>query len=585
MFQSILSSVICSILVVLLMACFLFSSFDGKNILNHVNEFNDYSAFMLKKGYYDDQYLSKLSLNKTITVTDNDIEEFYKLGYEGNIYKLYAKSNILGTAINSTQMDTGYHYSKEITDMYAVEGNGILDCDLAYLEKKFSVDGELKVLAGSLEEGFKDNGFVITDYIADCMMHTYTEYRTLSKEEAYKKIVERQTYNERFTVKAIIYTGYENRYPNIIELYKMRENPALISKFADELIKIKDTEEYYLFYNELQSSLVISYYIGKTNFYDAILEDHENTCYIITVNNSYMDILGDNPRNFYFSESALCAPDSYNLATDEIIVSPIAYNKAFGTSITDENSPEFKQQDITITIYDDMGKTGGNVVFKKTFKIVGVQKSSGNRWLFHKDVYKELVQINVKPYALIFDNTESITEIYDRDNDVLKMYGFMNESYKYVYDTVDVLKVFKDLFFIMVVLFAVGTVIMMSGTISKNVKRKTYDIGVLKGIGLKNKYVVEIFLRHLVLNIAIMITIISVSLFFVEDLLNGILTNNLMEKMPSILLEGMQVLKFDVFVILLVYLFVIALSIFTTFLLVSSLKKIKPIEIIKSKEL
>lgn len=585
-FSSILTSVMVSIMIVLIMICFAFSNYDGTSILNHVNQYNEQSSFMIQRGYYDLNVSNKIQNNIT-NIPVEEINQFYEKGYTGNIYKLYNRSNILGTNVYTTTLDSkNVYYNPSTTHMYELNGRGVLDCDIDYLVKKYGdSNGHINVLAGSLEDGFKDNGYVITDYVADCIMHMYVEYKNMSKEEAYPKIVESPNFNNKYTVKAIIYTGYTERYKEIIDVYAMKNDIQQMNKYSEKLTELQNKEIYFQFLNELNSSLLISYYIGEEDFYESLLSDYMNTTRAISVPRAYFDVSGGDGTSFYNTKSFQCAEEEQTINTGEVIVSYQIYNYLFGTNMKPGNTDGFEEKEITLRIYDQMGKEGGNVILTKKFKIIGVETKKHDVYYLNMGDFEEVMRVVLAPYALLFDNTESITSIYNTQDELFHNYYFVNTSYDSVFETVSILKAFKDIFFILLILLAVGSIIIMSGQINKNVKKKTYEIGVLKGIGLKSSVVTSGFAMSLVLFIGIIISIVSIALIFVEDLLNSLLTVNLATQMPENLLKGMKVLQFNPIIVASTYVFIVLIGAFTTFVLLRSLKKIKPIEIIKSKEL
>ena len=582
--QSIIASLLVSIMIVLIMTCFAFCSFDGENILKHVNDFNDSSEFMIEKGFFSNES-DELNINSMVAISEEEINEFYELGYEGKIYKLYNKSNILGTNIHSTQLDSQTCYYQLYADMYKIAGRGVLDCDIDYLYHRFAIDGNINVMAGSLDAGFKDNGFVITDYIADCIIHQFTGYMNLSQEEAYQKIIEQDTFNGRYTVKAIIYTGYKEKYQEVIDVYELKNDTDKLSQFEEEFEKLQEKEIYYHFYNELNSSLLISYYIGDMDFHDSLMYDQKNTSINISMPRAYIDTFIDGNRSVYVTKRATCVDDTMVLADGQIYVSYQIYNKLYGTNYVSDNVSDFQEKEITLTLYNHQGIGGGDVIYHKNFKIIGISNDYGDNFVFSENDFEDILRLTIIPYAIIFDDVDNITSIYNSQTSPFNTYRFTNTTYEAVFATNSILKSFRGVFLIFTIVLAVASTLIMCGQISKNVKKKTYDIGVLKGLGLKSTTIMNVFIKQLIFLILIIVSVVSLSLLFVEGLLNKILVINLVDKLPEMLLNKMKVISFDFVVVLSAYLLIAFVSVLTTYILLRSLKKIKPIEIIKSKEI
>ena len=76
--------------------------------------------------------------------------------------------------------------------------------------------------------------------------------------------------------------------------------------------------------------------------------------------------------------------------------------------------------------------------------------------------------------------------------------------------------------------------------------------------------------------------ITTLSLFLFDKLINMILINSLDVLLPNSLQNTMVFFEFNATITLAIYGLVIILSLLTTYTLISSLKKIKPIDIIKA---
>ena len=122
----------------------------------------------------------------------------------------------------------------------------------------------------------------------------------------------------------------------------------------------------------------------------------------------------------------------------------------------------------------------------------------------------------------------------------------------------------------------------MCSQIRRNVKRKTYEIGVLKGIGLKNKYVFEMFFSQMLTLILAIFTFSTISIIFTDSIINDMLINNIEISFPGNLKEELVFFSYRSIDILIIYSLIIMIGLLTTIILISSLKKIKPINIIKA---
>ena len=583
---SMVTSFMVSILTILLMICFLFGTFNGHTVIENVNEFNQLTELSMEKGYYIKPTTNKLQQGRTVKIFDEEIQTFYDYGYEGNIYKLYTKAIKTNPYNSSLPFESGNNPYFYFEELYVERGSGVLDCDVEFLEHKFAIDGELNVLAGSLEKGFKDNGYVITDYLADCIIHYHLDLKSLSREEAFEKIISMPSIANTFTVKAIVDTQYRERYKELVNVYMKKYDPEQIDSFASEYAKLRETVDYYRFANEAYNSFVVAYYIGEKDLIDSVLEDLWNICPMIRI--PFMSLVCKDlgGKESIYERYFIPSSDPDLLKPGEMIIDNDLYNLFFGTSYETSIPQDVPVQNITIKGFDHYGVTGQGLTYTGDFKVISVDHEMSDYFmLINVEDYKAIARTLIYPYSLQFDNVDSASKVYNANSKKLSEFGFKNQTFQALYKTTNIVQSVSIIFFVFFIFLAVSIVILMSSQISRNIKKKTYEIGVLKGLGLKGNVILEVFIKQLIVMILIIISIIGVSLLFVEDLVNQILVTNLKSQLPSILLEELEVISFDYFVIFSVYAFVFLVSLLTTIVLVSSLAKIKPIKIIKSKEL
>ena len=174
------NALLISFLLIVLTIAQMFFSFDGSEFVNkHSQDDNNY---VLYKDYV--QPGSSVKANKLlIPVLEEDINNFYDLGYEGNIYKLY------GYNVSTTPTPQGFADSTKIAKQehvnyeenlvpYVKAGKGVLECDLEYLTSLYGVNGKLEYLLESPEKT-DECELIITDYFADCIR----KYKGLSVKE------------------------------------------------------------------------------------------------------------------------------------------------------------------------------------------------------------------------------------------------------------------------------------------------------------------------------------------------------------------------------------------------------------------
>jgi ABC-type antimicrobial peptide transport system permease subunit len=118
----------------------------------------------------------------------------------------------------------------------------------------------------------------------------------------------------------------------------------------------------------------------------------------------------------------------------------------------------------------------------------------------------------------------------------------------------------------------------------KNVKSNMYEIGVLKALGCRNSRFIIMFVIHtLVINLLLLI--ISTSGFYIfSGVANNVLTESLKQLASNHVVLNLNFIEFDFELIIKDNLLIGLISIISTIIPLSILRKIKPITIIKAKE-
>ena len=573
-----------SLLLILLMISMVFANYQYAPLVKQIMQDNNDYGYVLRKSEMSDSIIPELKKNTTAMIDDEEIESIYEQGYKGNIYKFYNKT--ITTSLNNYlvyEPEFG-GYEKAKVSPYRSIGIGVLECDLDYLNQLYGNGNNVKILAGSIDDSFKPYGYILPDYMADTIIFKNASLKELGKEEAYNKIVELDSIYNSYTVKAIFETGYRNRYKNVFKAFiDYSNNPTDANKKRYE--DVLGTDEYLKFVDECDCYLGIAYYIGDLSVIEAIM----------TNTNSYHKYLRFINSRIYIPESdklisgapPVATNYSYydeNINSGEIYLNYYTYNSYFNKSLTNNNYNDFEEKEVTINIYDVSDFSYKNAIYQKTFKVVGIlnDKYKHIQYGLSKEDFNDLIQYSVYPSALYFDNVDSITKIYSPNINATKLYYPSNNCYDAVYEVASIFMLFESLFTVFSVVLVISSIVLMVSHIKRNIKNKTYEIGVLKGIGLKNSYVFKMYFYKLISLITSILIATTLSLFFFDKLINSILINNLDVMLPNTLKDKLIFFEFDSVVVLVIYVLIIMLSLTTTFILISSLKKIKPIDIIKA---
>lgn len=583
---TIFTAIMVAILVVLLTVSQVFAMFDGKELIHSGVKLAQEDNFILNKGYYTQGLYPILTKDKLIDVTESDIKYFYDEGYEGNIYKLYSKSLPLKKNRYDTNIDMHKTVSyTSISSFYIEYGVGVLETDEHFLINLYGKNGKLNILAGSLEESFKPQGLVISDYMADAMIyHNASTYKDLTKEEAYQKIIDTESFNNRMTIKAIFKTDYLSRYSNTIAKFKFITK---IDKQNEKLLKLQElrsSDEFVRFYNELTNYLSIGYYLGED--YVNVAMNNQFDSHSASVLNDV--IYGDEEGNLLYNTSQFKAisetrKDILNVDVNdgEVYVSSDVYNKLFETNLTYSKQEGFEQKKITIKMYDVFDTDYLNPILEKELTIVGLNKST-KALLVSEDDFITLSKYSIVPYALYFDNAESIASIYSPSEDMV--FYSTNQYYKAIYTVMDIVTVFNEFFLIIVIGLTIICFILMISFGRRSVKRKMFDIGVLRSLGGKTKHIYVIFMYQ-VLFLSLLVGVIStIGMILLDELINTILVENLAYFLYTDIIRDLTIIEFNPLISLGNSLAILVISFLSSFVLISTIRKVKPMNIIRNKE-
>jgi ABC-type antimicrobial peptide transport system permease subunit len=215
----------------------------------------------------------------------------------------------------------------------------------------------------------------------------------------------------------------------------------------------------------------------------------------------------------------------------------------------------------------------------KTYKIVGIIKNDSSHVRYSYEDFVDLYDIQVFPYALYFDDVNSIAKAYNPIND--ELFYLENPYLEGVYNILNVISVFKDFFVIITIAITILCILILVGFGRKSIKRRMYEIGVIRALGAKNKELYFVFLIQ-ISSMLILVSIISyVSLIYLDNYINSLLINNIMIFAQNELIKDLAILEYSPFVITLNLLFVTLITVLCSLLLMITLRNIKPIKIIR----
>ena len=580
--NSITTLVLFTILLVLLFVCHVFEFTDVYYLTNEAYKVKQNDTHILVKAEFPTGSKFYIEPTHMIKVTEEEIDEFYNLGYEGNIYKIYNDVLSFDIAHMATPSENAVRKFYSLDDLpYLPYGNQTFECDVDLLKKIFNSGEDLTVLVGSLDEDYKPYSYVITDYAADCIMKHWSPYQGLSKEEVYERIVTDGYFYRNFTVKAIIDTDYETKYKDVLDLcYEIdKETDENIKKaLTIELENLPLTNDYL---EEITSYYSSAYYINQeVSFYDGYFHDDNPT-------------LGKRIRfkNIFVSEeNKLIKSGIYDFISGDVDVNkgeikvPYAlYNKWFGTNCSNGNLSEFTPREITITVFSTFDKTYQNYTHQKTFVISGLI-SGTNTEVIHcnRDDLKEMADTVLFVQALCFDNTHSILQSYVPNSLEFKPFMCLNDVYETAYEVNEVISMVKDVFLLVIIGVSVVVIILLINYTNRTISRKKRDIGIYKAIGGKDKQFRNFFIVQLGMLLFGIIVVTTLVILIFADLINEIFVNAVAVGINMSTVKEFTIIRFEAGLLGIYYVSLIGFVFVTSLLSLRSFKKIKPLNIIRN---
>ena len=561
----ILSVIMVSLIIIMFGLCQLFASFDKDATLNRAIKESKSDVLVLQKGYIKNNVTNKLATDGLVEVTESDVNAFLDTGYTGNVYPLYNWTLAMSEQTHSIELLKNPDNKDNYGNLYAHENVGVLVCDEAYLLKHFGKDGKLNYLAKA--ETQMPGGIIITDYVADCI----TFYHP-TKYPDYQHIVGIK-FQQRGYINAVIETDYKTKYKSTIDKYYeiFHSNGAGLQSreflISEEYVNMLD--DFNVYYNVA--------YTTNTNFF----ADANNIEYRQFARIQNADIYTDDGR-FFFVEILDSYPDvegGYDVQAGEIIFPIGLYNTYFKTTLESTDDPNFVKRQITIKMYPIYFTGERTEYFTKTFTIVGL---SDKYAFFDPGDVDFLRQYEIHPYALYFDNLENVVALTNKGDEL----NFYADSgyFKAISSISEIVVVFKDLFLLIAIFLCVaGCMILISFGFS-NVKKRNYEIGVMRALGTDMGNISLIFILQVIFAGVIICLVSTLGLYFATNIANNILSDSFMVLMESSMLKDLDIINFDPIALVIDLLIVILTTLISAFAPIIAIRNVKPLAIIRKKD-
>jgi len=571
------------IVLLTLLLCFgqMFSSFDKKHLINQALEQSDNLSFSMNKGYYEENIFNKtLKTNKTIKITDEEINKFYQNGYDGKIYKLYnsaiiseySKNPVHPIEFGNLKDDAFNPFS-----FYATKGYGVLETDEEFLIKLFGKDGKLQLLAGSLDEESNNNGVIITDYLADSILNYHPQIFMLGNEDKYDNLVNLGIVGYRFNISAIIDTGYKDKYKEVIDEYKYMANLNTKTEIKQHIKSLVDKKIYKDFVNDVTKYLTIGYSLSSD--YKSLLMNN-----ISEMGNFYRL----HNANFIYNNKIVAEEVGWayssnsNLTDNEIYIGAKIYNMMFGTNVSYEDQTEFSERIVTIKLYASNRQEDDMPLYTREYIIKGLTPHDDGGVHTSLSEFQNILDLYIYPYALYFDKANDAALLHDIGEEV----GFYssNHYFKSVYTIINIIGIFSEIFSLAIIVLILLEVLLIVSFSIRTIKKKLYEIGVLRALGGTILQVSKTFILQVIYLVLFTCLISTVSIILLNQPLNYMLATKLSEFTNNKDIATLSILNFNPFILITVYTLILIVSLSSSIIPIISIKKVKPINIIKNKE-
>ena len=568
-FRAISTALISSVMLVLLIIMQSFLTFDGNRAAEGIIN-SESGVVALRKSLYTATDGEEYT-NIVHYITDNDLDDISRLGgKDTKTHLLYSYCLPIDFTETSETLESEIIYAPiyGYNNIYVNSMGGTLACDEEYLTRQFGIDGELRVLAGDINETKNGGGIIITDYIADAIIENGLS--------SYESILQYQFHlsgRGRGRVVAIIYTGYKEKYADEIAIMSENKNT---NKQGIELLAMDAMTN---LMRDVSTNLSIGYTLNE-DFLTAVA-DYDYRDYVRGDGLMCTSPDGQSVRlsNVIFVPSSKCQPG-------QIILTSRMYSLLITNNIivanpdaTDLSSPLFSSFKLERYEYPERR---GELIFE--LELTPANTIGGIRdnfaYISFADYYN-LIKCDIIPFAVYISDHKDVSTIIE----TLEPRGYIwpaanSDVITFVTDSVEM---FRDLFEMLeMITMVLITIFLVSYGIS-NVRANKYQIGVIKAMGGRSRDIAKIFLlQNLVITIIIGVISYFGSIFMVDEA--NTLVLNSFEAIVGEKFGRLTIIAFSNELVFTSFAMTVVLGLVATVIPLLALHCIKPIKIIKAKE-
>lgn len=493
-------------------------------------------------------------------ISDEEIQKYYDNGYEGNAYKLVNVTLQYGT--HSTLCHSHLITTYSPTDTFYNGLRGTLVTTEEYIKNLF---GSIEYVA--LADKIEDGGIYVTDYSADAMIFyapgIFPDYKSVLGHN-------KSSNNNTFAyVNGIIKTGYKEKYDYYLNIFKD------INLTSEQIQDIVSTREYQQYYDDVLMNLSIGY-TTNPNFVDDFIELNAKTW--CPTGNSSFEYNGESytlPSTFF--ENSYTRTDK-NLADNELTMNYSTYNQIFRTNYTEGTYKDFTPHEVTFrySYYYDLNSV--NTVYTFTAKIV--ELNNGYRISLSDNLFKQALRYNTFTSGVYFDDISDVETILNTaDESGMYATSVIALSLSSVTKAVSV---FSDFFYIIFFALCASGILIISSYGIKLIKERTYEIGILKSLGIRNKDLSLILGLQIVVLLVLTISFYIIGSYSFINLANDLLLTSIQEIAKDTFIIDVKILQMRGIHVLLNSSIVAGITLISFAFPLVKLYRLKPTNIMKS---
>lgn len=543
-----------SLILLIILLSQTYINFDGNRIIADRMEIAGQTSIVLSKEISLDG-VEKNARRYPAIVTKDDLKAFLATGYQGKTYPILSVSvPVTGHKNASGIKSTAFSYG-----VVATESLGTIVVDENFFVEKL---GSLEFVANVRKE--KPLGVYITDYLADCILNTNSNY----KGGTYSSLLgEYQPYSNELGsiyINGIIATGYRTRYEDLI-------NRVTAEKETDIAVLYNDPE-FQKMSSELYTFLAYSYTFNEN--YAADFAEAETT-YLWS---HRISLDGKSP--YTIADGFVSYDPDTTLTGNQVKMGLKMYNAIFGTNYKASDIASFQAHSAKLTQYAYYDTENSAPLMECQVQIVGLYEGDGMRISY--DIRQQFAANHVRQTGIYFNSLSHLGDILD----VAQERSFIQDSI-----TLEGILTLSRCVMLFIFIFRMVNVILCAAVVfifisfaTKMISDKLHEIGIMKALGTGRKAISFIFGLQIGL-IALVTCVASVlGYYFLIEPANDLFIISLREMVPSQLVLDLDVLVFIPQVAVENVLLIVVLAIISLVVPMSRIGKIQPVKIINNRE-